>query len=163
MKSGRKLKKSSSKKSKKASTPEVYDSLDAPVLIWNRVHETSDVSYLLMKRKPLTKKLRLLLEKVWEELYNEYIKVFGYSSSFIQITERIKKIGLLKVKMILTGDLSIENFIEIEENKLKDLQSRSVKSDFMKTKQQIEKHLGFHLSLKEVSIREFYSYLKNMK
>lgn len=149
--------------------PEYYDSIDLlPIMNWNKIHETGDMTHLLVKKEKMNdEQIKLLLE-VWRKLYDEYIDRFGFSESFQDmLTEKIK-IGKLKLKKIITGDESISNFIRVHEIKLEALKSKAMagSSDIYKAKQAIEssvKYRGIRISLTETSVREFYSYLQDIK
>lgn len=143
--------------------PKHYDSLDAPVMIWERVHRTGDLSHLLLVKRRLTTRLTEQLQKVWENIYNEYLSEFGFSDDFISIKQKEVEIAMLKLQFIMDGDRSHDTFIEIAEIELNDLKEGSGKSDFMQTKIAIERTYKFQINMAKTSIREFYSYLKHLK
>lgn len=143
--------------------PEHYDSLDAPVYIWSKVHETNDLSWLLIKRKKLNEKMRSLLEKVWEKIYDEYLSEFGFSEAFVSIKEKELQIVKMKLELILSGDRTLLTFIEIEEQDLAEMKKGISKASFMTSKIAIESKFKFQLNMMTTSIREFYSYIKHLK
>lgn len=148
---------------KKNNTPEHYHSLDAPVFIWQRVHETQDVSWLLMKRQKVSRQILSKLESAWENIYNEYINEFGFSEAFLSIKRKEIHIAQMKVELVLTGDRSLLTFIEIEEEELQEMKQAVGKSNFMESKIAIENKFKFQINMMTTSIKEFYSYLKHLK
>lgn len=150
-------------KKSKLKLPEAYDSLDAPVFVWQKVHETSDVSWLLIKRKKLNAKLRSALQKIWEKIYDEYLAEFGFSEEFINIKDKELEIAKLQLQMILTGDRTKLAFIEIARIELDEMKKEIGKANFMTSKIAIENKFKFQINMMTTSIREFYSYIKNLK
>lgn len=142
--------------------PDHYDSIDAPVYVWNKIHETGDFSWLLVKRRKLTKSLRPALEKIWTSIYDEYIKEFGFSERFIAIKQKEIEIAKMQLELILTGDRSLRTFIKIEQQQLEEMNQGNSKSNFMQSKIAIEKHFKFQINTMTTSIREYYSYLKEL-
>ena len=142
---------------------ECYDSLDAPVFIWDKVHSTGDVSWLLVKKRKVTVKLREHLTRVWEGIYEEYFKEFGKSERFKAILDKTKEIILLYCKLHETKDRFILTWIAIAEDELNELKSGIEKFNIMQSKMAIESRMKFQINMQSTSIREFYSYLKNLK
>lgn len=152
------------KKSKPHFAPKYYSDLEAPVFVWNKVHETGDLSWLLLKRIPkITKALAKKLTQVWENIYDEYIKEFGWSNEYIEIQEKEIEVRQLVLEHIKTEDRVLLTEIQIARQELSAMQAKQSKGNFTKNKHAIEKSMGFHLNLKEVSIREFYDYLKALR
>lgn len=161
------MKKSEKKsESEKIILPEHYSSIDyLPMLNWERIHKTKDVAHLLVKNEPLTDKQRAELDLVWYNVNNEYIQVFGFGEDFKLMLDKQIQIGKLKLKKIITKDDSIQNFIRAEEIKLEGIKKRigNGGGDIYDAKKIIEKQFGVRLPMKEVTVREFYSYMKDVK
>lgn len=154
------------KRSKRNSSnrlPEHYSDLDAPVYVWNKVHETGDLSWLLVKRSKVSDAIRTSLLAVWERIYDEFMQEFGLSESFVQIKQKELEVARLKLKLILTGDRTQETFVEIAQIELDEMKKGMTKADFMGSKIAIENKFKFQINVHTTSIREFYSYLKNIK
>ncbi len=151
------------KKSKKLSIPEHYDSLDAPIFVWNKVHETSDLSWLLVSRQPIVKPVRDILEKAWEKIYDEYLKEFGFSDQFLVIKEKEIEVAQLKLEYILTGNRTLLTWIAIGEDELTAMKGDVGRGDFMQSQIAIENKFKFQINEMTTSIRKFYSYLKQLK
>lgn len=151
---------------RKQSLPEFYDSLDAPVYVWEKVHESSDLSWLLVKRDAgikITKQLLSVLQDALEKIYNEYISEFGLSEEFVSIKQKQISIALKKCELIITGDRSLKTFIAVEELELQEMKKEIGKSSFMESKIAIENKFKFQLNMHTTTIREFHSYLKHLK
>jgi len=126
-----------------------------------KVHETGDYSYLLYKKKTINAKEKLFLKKIWFQLYDEYIKMFGFSENFKNIFKKQKEIALLKVRKIVTGDKIYQTFIEIAEIEFqKLLKANSSNYDFFEMKAIMQKYLGFVIDVHKTSVSEYYSYIK---
>lgn len=112
----------------------------------------------------ITKPQRKWLEGIWKAMYDEYIAAFGFSENFLMILNKQIEIGKLETKKILTGDQSIQTFIDIAKFKLANLQriNNNEKSNIYKVKAAIEKKMGIRIPLAETPVREFYSYLNDL-
>lgn len=150
------------------SMPEHYSSIDhLPILSWEKIHKTGgDISHLLVKPRKISNSQKNKLVKVWQNICDQYIDEFGLSEHLKSIADLQGKIGRLKIKKISTGDTSLENIIRVEEIKIEALNQRIKESsyDIYKAKQMIEKHIGggFRLAMVNTTVREFYSYLKDI-
>ena len=143
--------------------PEHYDNLDAPVFVWQKVHETQDVTYLLVKREKIGAKILKVLQAAWEKIYDEYLSEFGFSEAFLSIKRKELHIAQMQMEMILTGDRSLQTFIEIEQQEVEEMKRALGKVNFLDSKKAIEYRFKFQISMKETSIKEFYNYLKDIK
>ncbi len=153
-----------SKKKSLPKLPEHYTDIDdLNMLSWIRIHKKKDMIYLLKKPKKINEAQRKELNKVWDKIYYEYILTFGFGDAFMNEIDQKLKIARLKNKQVITGDDSLINIIRANEIKLQGIQKRTTGSDIYKTKEAIEKKIGIRIPLAECSVREFYSYLKNMK
>lgn len=159
--------KKSDNKSLDNQLPEHYTSIDyMPIMNWSKAHEKKDVAYLLCKHQTITEAQRQQLNAVWQAMYEEFVSIFGLGDSYKDMLEQRLKIGKLKLKLIITGDETLRNFIRAHEKKLEIMKSNNGSSDIYKTKQAIESHpkyRGIRISLTETSVREFYSYLQDLK
>lgn len=155
------------KKPKKGTTlPPHFDSIDnCPVIIWNKIHENEDITWLLHQRNPLqlpnSHQLKLL-KKVWENIYEEYIQYFGFSNEFKDILNKKKHIATMEINLCL-GDKTKGTFIKIAKQELELMMNAqsSKKGDFWQAKVIIEKHFKFQLNPK-TSVRDFYNYQKDL-
>lgn len=145
----------------KSAMPEAYDSLDAPVYVWEKVHSTSDLSYLLVKRKKIGEKILLYLKQCWEKLYDEYIAEFGFGDQFKRLIEKKKEIAEFRLLLIITKDRIYQTEIEIAEIELAEMEKFTGKSNFTQTKIAIEDRIKYQLG-RDTTIREFYTRLSQL-
>lgn len=103
--------------------------------------------------------MRGRLVKAWELIYDEYIDTFGISDDFREYLDTKRKIAIHQADLIITGDRSLETFIEIEQVKLESLFNRKTKQNINEVKVYVEKYMGFRLDEKTVSVKEYYTYL----
>lgn len=144
--------------------PAHYTGIDyLPILNWEMVHKKNDFSYLLVSPQKLNEDQQKKLAEVWVKIYDEYIEVFGFGEHFKDILKAKIEIAKLKLRKILEQKESLQNFINVQELKLTAMETKNVESDIYKTKALIEKKLGIRIPLKDTSVREFYSYLKDIK
>lgn len=150
-------------KKKKRGIPAHYDSLDAPVFVWNKVHESQDMSWLLVKKQKVSNRILAKLTLAWEKIYNEYLSVFGASEKFLAVKRKEISIALRKLKFIETGDRTELTWIEIEEEELQVMREELNRGSFGQSKIAIETRLKFQINPHTTSIREFYDYLTLLK
>ena len=134
---------------------------DMPVYNWVKINEKNDLSFMLIgsTKKIDNKKLR----EGFEVLKDEYIDTFGISESYKKILEAKIEIAKLQIDMSLNNDNFLQNFIDM---RLSDIEQQLVKtenSSHLKTKMNLEKYLGFRINEKEISVKEYYSYLNEMQ
>lgn len=146
-------------KYKRKSNEVYFDIEELPVWNWMKVHETGFLGYLLKKPK---KESRPELKNIWNSLYNQYIKEFGVSERYIKELRIRKKIALLQCDLIITGDKSIKSFIGAEENYLEEMR-KDKRSSFEQTIIGIEKVMGFNLNPKNISVKRYYTYIKELR
>lgn len=138
---------------------------ELPIYNWNKVHETGDLRFILLKNtsKPFTKKQLLTATQKWTVIYEEYIAKFGFSEHFIDMLEIEKEIALLIIEKNETGDMSFQTGINLLNAKIERKIEEMPKGDFFLLKAQMEKQLGFRINTRECSVMEFYSYLKSLQ
>ena len=136
---------------------------DLSIYNWNQINKTNDLSLLLKKKKDLLVRDVQLLADIYHELMNDYIKRFGVSREFKQILMKKREIALLKCDFILTSDKMLLTLIKIAEIELQEMIELQVESDFNEVKAVCEKHFGFRIDAKIVSVVEFQSYLELIK
>lgn len=154
------------KKSKKKSSPlpNHYASIDyLPVLNWYKVHETRDYSYLLEHRVAINEEQMEKLRLLWETLFDEFIGIFGWGDEFMIILRRRIEIGKLKLKKLITKDMSYQTLIDVAEFKLSLLMKNAGGGDIYTAKTAIERKLHVRVPLHECTVREFYSYIREIR
>jgi len=149
--------------------PDHYDTIDElPMIKWNKIHKESDPIHLLKQARSvsLNELQKDELQKIWEELYNEFINVFGLSESLKDIMELELKIARLQMKRITSDDAAVLNFINSLQKQLNALREKNQAesgSDIYTTKNNLEKHFKVNISMSTCTVREFYSYLRDLK
>ena len=138
-----------------------YNSIeDMPIYNWFKVNSTGDLRFCLTKHK--SKYDNLKAKQSFDALYNEYIETFGIGETYTKVLELKARILDLKIERELTEDAFIENFINMAEIDLAALNSLTNKTNTNEVKVHLEKYLGFRLNEKEVSVKEYYTYLNVM-
>lgn len=140
---------------------QVYNSIDdLPIFIWIKIHEKRDL--LLLKKNSDHVPLGVLAS-AWERIYGEFIDVFGVSDKFREILFMKRDIALLKINMALSGSRHYLTFIEIKQMQFEELLKKEVNHNYMDSLVHVEKYVGFKLNIRECSVREYYTYLKEME
>lgn len=139
-----------------------YSSIDdMPMYNWNEVHKTGDLSFMLID-KSKTKGINYeKLAHLWRDIYEQYIAKFGFDNKYLKILEKQLYIAELRIEKAVTGNQTINTFIEIEKQLLAKLMETTTKgADFYESKALLEKKLGFAIDIRKCTVIEFYSYIK---
>lgn len=128
---------------------------ELPMQNWMRFYEGNDPKHLLKHGKVCKR-----AGKVYEGLQAELIDEFGISPVFKTIIENNIKIALLKAEIALKGDRTRQIFIDKLLQKNEELETQSPKSDLAENIIAIEKHMGFRIDLKTLTVYDFYKYSK---
>lgn len=114
--------------------------------------------------KETIKKLESFLVSVsnlWDDLQDEYIKVFGLDANFIKRLKLLKEKARLNYKIVETGDRFINTLLSIVDADLKELDS-GVSMAFYELKSHLEKDKGIRIDPKITTVIEWHYDLKNM-
>lgn len=143
-----------------------YQNIDyLPVYNWFKFHETRDSSYLLIKKRAVSKKEEVALSILWEKIYDQYLVMFGFSENYLNIMQKEKKIIGLKIRLITENNLSLWTWIDIAEIELEELKAKTNKGEkitFYDMAVEIEKFTRVPIDEMKVSVSKFYSSLKSM-
>ncbi len=131
-----------------------------PIYLWNKINETQDLTFLLKKRKKAGAITSIHLNILWRILLDQFIKQFGFSEDFLRIIRKQKEQALLRVQKVSNLDNSVQTFIDICDEELKEMQLKENDGNFFELKAYIEKGMGIHINAMQVSVSEFYSYIK---
>ena len=123
------------------------------------IHEKKDLKYLLRSNKKLTNHSA----KIFDNLYSEFISIFGVSKSYKEYLEKLVEIETAEIDRVLLKDETMQTFIEIMQIELEELKARTMGGSYIDGAIAIEKFMGFKLNQKEVSVFEYYSYIKNLE
>lgn len=97
--------------------------------------------------------------KAFEDIQRQLVDRFGISENFSEILELRREICELQCDVAITGDRFHNTFIRIKEAELEQLLAvKGATNEELKTI--IEKWLGFKLNLQQITISEWFSYLK---
>jgi hypothetical protein len=137
-----------------------YQSVEElPVWNWWKIHETRDLKYLLKQNKKLT----LHADAIFDKIYSEFISIFGVGENYKQYLEKLKEIAIAEIDMVLYKDPSMETFIDIMKVELEEIKNANSGGTYMDTAIAVEKSMGFKLNTKEISVKEYYSYIKSLE
>lgn len=131
-----------------------------PIYNWFRFAETGDLKFMIAKNQG--KYNEADAQKAYKKVYSDYIDVFGISESFERVLELKKHLMQLRIDKAITGDNFINNYIRMAEIDLEQITKNTGKTNTNETKVHLEKYLGFRLNEKEISVKEYYTYLKVM-
>lgn len=136
-----------------------YDSIhNLPQYYWNKVNETQDYKYLIIKGAKMSNKINL--KKVWDSIYEEYITEFGFSDNFLGYMKLKKAAGELMAKAYLTNNTSLLSIANAKFKKAIAMIEGSKGSSILNTSAHLTKFMGVPIRLKETTVAEFYSYLR---
>lgn len=100
---------------------------------------------------------------IFDELYSEFISIFGVSDSYKTYLEKLREIEIARIDMVLSKDSSMETFIDIMLVELEDIKDSTAGGTYMETAIAVEKNMGFKLNARELSVFEYYSYIKSLE
>jgi len=141
--------------------PAYYENIDEmPVYNWFKIAETADLKF--MKASSRTKFDPKIASKKYEEIQRQYFDEFGFGESYEKTLITRANIVNLKIEKAITGNNFLINFIKQAEIDLKDSFRHAEKINILETKIHVEKYIGFRLNDREVSVKEFYTYLNVM-
>lgn len=140
-----------------------YTSIDdIPVYNWRKINETNDLRWMFPGGKGKTTPA---VATAFEKIRDEFIDTFGISDDYRRLLEIKVSIEIWSVRIALEQDNSHVNFIrrlEVERDEiLKRIEGN--KNSFFDTKVMVEQFMGFRINEKEISVREFYSYIERLK
>lgn len=160
-----------------------------PIDIWFKCHKTGDFSLvsrytsyyyltIILALIPLAYiniifpllliSLVVVLSKLklshiaWSMIYDDYIKTIGLSAEHKEYLNDIKSLALMQCEYVIEPNPGTKTNIE---EKILDLKSKTSKTevDYSVIIARLSRRNGFRIDPKEVTVREFYSYLKDGK
>ena len=160
------LRKNSKKKSERLSQHELFSSIDdLPQWNWNQIHKTGNYAFLRKQTsyRNIKKEHTESLERLWFEIYNEFIEEFGLSKRYLELLEAKKNIATLQLEFVRTGERSILNEIEIEQIDLANEFESKDEMSFESVVTAIEKRQSLPLDAKKISVYKYNNYLRTFK
>jgi len=144
----------------------LYDSIEEmPIWNWMQVHETKKLKYLVITKNYKSLELEndpRLMDR-WKELYDQYIGEFGIHDKYQDYLRQKIKIAKLQVQHIVKDDRTKEPLIANAENTLEQMLQEKEKIRYADVVVSIQRFLGFHINTREISVFEYYHYLKNLE
>lgn len=137
---------------------EIYSSIgNLPVIIFDQINKSGDFSLLLINKKK--KMSHAELEKVWENIYNEFISEFGISQHFMSYLSQMKMAINYYIKAYIKGDRAM---INLAKARIADAEAiyKETSGSSNNIYAIVSKFMGFRINPQEISTREFYQYLK---
>lgn len=134
-----------------------------PVYNWWKIHDTKDLSYLYLVKKPIVKSDIGGLAVLWKRLYDEYLKRFGIGEKAVEIIEKQREVIQLIKQIGVDNDNDMLTYLDIAKQQLQTLEVKAEKQgDFShyEFKGRLERALKISIDPKKVSVEEYYSYLK---
>ena len=133
-----------------------------PVYNWNKIIEKQLYQYVLIDLKEHKEENKLLYKQQFELLYNEFLDTFGINDHLKSIIELQNEIVLYKIDIALTGDKSLTALQQLAEQRLqKKIEVKKTSTNLVKV--HIEKFMGFRIDEKQVTVYEYYNYLKALE
>jgi hypothetical protein len=135
-----------------------YDSIDnCPCWNFDKVISTGDYSFLFIaesdnKIKPSE------LEKIWENIYDEFIKEFGISDEYKQYLENMGLYVQCIDAAYNGGDKSQLTMAEVNRRRAEEFLKGNDKN--ISVYAVVSKFMRFPCKPKELTVKEFYGYLK---
>jgi len=134
-----------------------YNNIDTmPIYNYLQVVDHGNMSALIRKQglfKPD-------FTKAFENIQRQIVARFGIAESYKEVLELRREIALLQIELHVTGDRSCNTEIRIADAELKALIERKT-STSDEIKDYLEKYKGFHLSLHQITVAEWFGYVKN--
>jgi hypothetical protein len=130
---------------------------DLPVFIFDQINKTGDFSLLLKTKEKKINQIEL--EKVWENIYNEFIAEFGISETLLLYLKNMRMAINYYIKAYIQGDRTALNLAKVRVNDAEQIFKQESKSS-NNIYAIVSKYMGFRINPMEISTREFYQYLK---
>lgn len=146
---------------KKSYVDTCYNSIEEiPIFNWWKISdgETNYIQKFIKEIVPLEIKVKRI-----EKLQQEYFDTFGVSDEFANFFESKKELLDMECELHITGDKFLRTKINLLKKKLKSENDYQRKGNNYTVKAYLDKYMGVRLDPKEVSVKEYYTYLDLMK
>mgnify|MGYP003674272659 FL=1 len=129
---------------------------------WNKVHETKNLNYLLIRKdyKNLPKIYKSSLVDLWLDLNQQVFDKFGMSYKYEQYIRLTKLKIKLRSDKVIQQDRFLINEVNIIQSDIDALFDEKEKQSFNQVMVGIEKYLGFRLDSKAISVQKYNDYLE---
>lgn len=134
-----------------------YNNIDTmPIYNYLQVVDHGNYNALICKRGIFKRNFTT----AFENLQRQLVARFGIAESYSEILELRREIILLELEVAITGDMFPKTFIRPKKDELEELlKKKSSTTD--EIKDYLEKYKGFHLSLHQITVAEWFGYIKN--
>ena len=138
----------------------IYTDLnELPAFNWFRCIKTKDLTYLLIDRKKKAKEEDLQL--VFNQLNAQLIDELGISDDYLNYLHKLRAYNIAKCTYLISQNNFDYTMMKVAEEDLKQQEKLfATTSKGGGEKINAERILGFRIDLKEVSVVEYYDYLK---
>ena len=133
-----------------------YNSIDnCPIGVFQYILKKGDLNRLTIKGKPSIK----TLNQAWEQIYDEYLRLYGIPQSFRDYCLKKLQAGEMFAESIKEGMMWKRAIYEMLNEEAESLINQGHAEEFEKVLAITSKKAGFRLNPNEMSVREFYGYL----
>lgn len=141
-----------------------YNSIeDLPIYNWRKINQLNDLTYLLKVRRAVSGKEVEQLQKIWQNIFDEFIDTFGVPEYMKEVLTLRRDIECMKVEMYIERDRTLSAIIQVKEDELKALIGNDKIDNVNETTAHIEKYLGFQIDENKVSVKKYYTYVKMLE
>lgn len=139
---------------------EIYYKLidETPLYNWIKINN-GEMNYIL---KDINKKVsEAKLEIYFNELYDNFLLNFGVGKKQKEVFTEMKKLAILECDLVIKKDEFLKTKIEVQKKKIENLKRNSeVGLTIEESLIYLSKWLGYKLSAKETTIKEYYTILE---
>lgn len=130
-----------------------------PIYNWFKINATGNLTWL--RHKPLREfEHSEFLEELWFRVYDNFIDTFGITEEFEQLLKlKHRQIQQLSDYVIKDDKFKLTE-ADITEAEIEQIMLSNPDIDDAETMVMIEQQLGFKINPHEVSVLEYYNYLK---
>lgn len=133
-----------------------YNSIDnCPIGVFQSILKKGDLNNLIIKGKPSIKKLN----EAWENIYDEYLKLYGIPQGFQDYCNKKIQAGEMYAESLIEGQSWKRAIYEMLNEEAESAISNQRAEEFEKVLAYTSKKVGFRINPKEMTVREFYGYL----
>ena len=136
-------------------TYKAYDSIyTMPISTWLKVHETGELSHIIIEGKASD----IELSESWQKCYNEYIAEFGVNEQFKMFLELKRQLIYATIDAALEPSSINTTLASIAKHDHDSFFDGQEKVNFNLIYARVEKHIGFKLNRNETTVFDFYNY-----
>jgi hypothetical protein len=140
---------------------ELYNSIETmPVAIWFKINDTGALKHLI--KQGVCNDVNVLIA-TWGDVYAQFIDYIGINGTFDNLLKLKKRKALLELDLVITDNEFLRNKLSMIEDDIHAIESKQVNPNYLDSKIMVERAMGFRLDINVVSVKEFYSYIKNLE